>query len=117
MTPTTHAADGMPQLPEPRYYWEPAPDSGLSKSSAGWSTNTGPAPGWTVTHYYPSEQVHTVRQHAAALQAEVEGLRAAVSYDAIYDLVRGTGYVTRGQADEIATAICAALANEQPQGE
>lgn len=68
---------------------------------------------------------HGAQKHAEAIQAELEAvrvrekaLREALSYDAIYSLVRGTGYVTKGQADEITTLLRAALAiPEQPQGE
>jgi hypothetical protein len=43
----------------------------------------------------------------AAWQASRAG--AELTYDQIYDIVRGTGYVTRGQADEITDLLLAAM--------
>lgn len=39
-----------------------------------------------------------------------EAAPVAIDYDGVYNIVRGTGYVTRGQADEITALILAAAA-------
>lgn len=40
---------------------------------------------------------------------------AGLNYDRIYEIVRGTGYVTRGQADEITELLIAAGIGIQPE--
>ena len=45
-------------LPEPACYWEPdGTIEWLGKDGAGFSTNTGPAHGWKITHYYTRDQL------------------------------------------------------------
>ena len=60
----------------PAYYWEPTEDF-KDTGVAGWSTNTGPAPGWKITHYYTATQLAAARLQGA----EDERLRAQGDYD------------------------------------
>lgn len=57
---TSTLTPGMPEeLPEPRYWWEPTPESGLSESHATWSDIRGPHRAWKVTHYFTADQLRT----------------------------------------------------------
>lgn len=68
---TTNTDGAMPELPDTdANYWEPTEESGLLKSSAGFSRNTGPCPGWHVTKYYTADQMREYAR-AAIQQAAV----------------------------------------------
>lgn len=71
----------MTKLPEPAYYWEPdGTIEWLGKDGSGFSTNTGPAHGWTITKYYTEAQMLQFRRDAleeAAQYAESMGMLTA----------------------------------------
>ena len=55
----------MTKLPEPAYYWEPdGTIEWMGKDGSGFSTNTGPAHGWTITKYYTEAQMLQFRRDA-----------------------------------------------------
>jgi hypothetical protein len=55
----------MTKLPEPAYYWEPdGTIEWMGKDGSGFSTNTGPAHGWTITKYYTEDQMLQFRRDA-----------------------------------------------------
>ena len=71
----------MTKLPEPAYYWEPdGTIEWMGKDGSGFSTNTGPAHGWTITKYYTEAQMLQSRRDAleeAAQYAESMGMLTA----------------------------------------
>ena len=67
--------------------------------------------GLGAEHDLPEAWLDALSDAAAGRPFSVEGLlpytasRPPLDYDSIYEAVRGTGYVTRGQADEIARLL------------
>ena len=82
---------------EPSYYWEPDGTIEWMKEGSGFSTNTGPAHGWKITHYYTATAI------AAARVAALE--EAAVAAD----LFCNGGESQRPLKYPVATAIRALI--------
>ena len=64
-------AKELPVLPKPACYWEPDGTIEWHKDAGGFSTNTGPAHGWKITHYYTADQLQAYGQQCAAHAREL----------------------------------------------